>query len=549
MKKYSTLLFSTLALATSLTTPVSANELSDPVANSIETNVLQTEQETVSQGVTTQQNGATLSIYYNRSNDQQQKRIQYAIWSNENGQDDIQWFTAKQSQTDIPIAQLGKAGLYTIHAYIVIDNKLIFLEETSVTLVPVKPNIISSVSTPGYIDVQIDNLPSSVTEVKLPIWSHSNGQDDLIWYTATAMENGRYSLQVPLKQHQFNIGTYSIHLYAKENGTSQASITATSEFVVQAQHIPASTAPVISIQNLNSLKGSYQIKVQETATSKPIKSVEIATWSTSNQSNIKWRTATYSDGSYVSNISFIEHTNHNGHYQNHVYVTYTDGRRAGYVAKTFDLTTARPPITTTISFQKTGLFQLTAQNIYDTTPVTYAVWSEENGQDDLVWYTASQTNPRNISGNIPLSNHKGTGKYHLHIYQSGKGLGAFSFQVTASQRYKEPNTYPTGQCTWGAKELAPWVQNYWGNANQWLTSAKAAGFKIGTTPRVGAIAVWPYDGRGYGHVAVVTAIESTTRIQVKESNYSGNMYVANFRGWFNPLSATWGGSVAYIYPN
>lgn len=105
------------------------------------------------------------------------------------------------------------------------------------------------------------------------------------------------------------------------------------------------------------------------------------------------------------------------------------------------------------------------------------------------------------------------------------------------------NTYPVGQCTWGAKALAPWVHNYWGNANQWPDSARAAGYSVGTQPRVGAVICWPYEGWGYGHVAVVTAV-SGNQIQVKESNWSGNQYISNFRGWFTPDS-----SVVYIYPN
>ena len=57
---------------------------------------------------------------------------------------------------------------------------------------------------------------------------------------------------------------------------------------------------------------------------------------------------------------------------------------------------------------------------------------------------------------------------------------------------------------WGAKTLAPWAGDYWGNGAQWATSAAAAGFRTGSTPQVGAIACWN-DG-GYGHVAVVTAV-------------------------------------------
>ena len=122
--------------------------------------------------------------------------------------------------------------------------------------------------------------------------------------------------------------------------------------------------------------------------------------------------------------------------------------------------------------------------------------------------------------------------------------------TTVSQRptySSNASSYPTGQCTWGAKTLAPWAGDYWGNGGQWATSAAAAGFRTGSTPQVGAIACW--DDGGYGHVAVVTAVESTTRIQVSECNYdgSGNQPIGNYRGWFNPTASR--GTVRYIYPN
>ena len=107
------------------------------------------------------------------------------------------------------------------------------------------------------------------------------------------------------------------------------------------------------------------------------------------------------------------------------------------------------------------------------------------------------------------------------------------------------SSYPVGECTWGAKTLAPWAGDYWGNGGQWAASAAAAGFRTGSQPQVGAIACWN-DG-GYGPVAVVTAVQSTTSIQVSESNYNGIRSIGNYRGWFNPTTAQ--GTVTYIYPN
>lgn len=109
----------------------------------------------------------------------------------------------------------------------------------------------------------------------------------------------------------------------------------------------------------------------------------------------------------------------------------------------------------------------------------------------------------------------------------------------------DASTYPIGQCTWGVKTLAPWAGNYWGNGGQWAASAAAAGFRVGSQPQVGAIACWT-DG-GYGHVAVVTAVQSSTSIQVSEANYLGQQSIGNYRGWFDPTTAQ--GTVSYIYPN
>ncbi|EHI69286.1 peptidoglycan hydrolase PcsB [Streptococcus ictaluri] len=106
--------------------------------------------------------------------------------------------------------------------------------------------------------------------------------------------------------------------------------------------------------------------------------------------------------------------------------------------------------------------------------------------------------------------------------------------------YSANNTYPVGQCTWGAKSLAPWAGNNWGNGGQWAYSAQAAGFSVASTPMAGAIAVWN-DG-GYGHVAVVVEVQSASNIRVMESNFNGCQYVADHRGWFNPSG------VVFIYP-
>ena len=128
---------------------------------------------------------------------------------------------------------------------------------------------------------------------------------------------------------------------------------------------------------------------------------------------------------------------------------------------------------------------------------------------------------------------------------SSSSSSSSSSAASNNARYNA-SSYPVGECTWGVKAQLSWVGPYWGNANQWVASARAEGFSVGTTPQVGAVAVWV--GGAYGHVALVTAVESSTNIQVSESNYMGRRYIGNHRGWFNPTTTS-EGTVYYIYPS
>ncbi len=109
------------------------------------------------------------------------------------------------------------------------------------------------------------------------------------------------------------------------------------------------------------------------------------------------------------------------------------------------------------------------------------------------------------------------------------------------------NTYPTGQCTWGVKQVTGWAGDWWGNGGDWAASAASDGYTVGSTPQVGSIICWS-DG-GYGHVAYVTDVNDQGQIQVLESNYKDNLEINNYRGWFDPNNSVTPGQVSYIYPN
>ncbi len=58
------------------------------------------------------------------------------------------------------------------------------------------------------------SCPYGVREVKVPTWSSINGQDDIIWYTATKQANGTYKVTVKASDHKNSTGLYYVHLLA-----------------------------------------------------------------------------------------------------------------------------------------------------------------------------------------------------------------------------------------------------------------------------------------------------------------------------------------------
>lgn len=115
------------------------------------------------------------------------------------------------------------------------------------------------------------------------------------------------------------------------------------------------------------------------------------------------------------------------------------------------------------------------------------------------------------------------------------------------QYNSDASSYPTGQCTWGVKTVAPWVGDYWGNGGQWAESAARDGFRTGKTAEVGSVASW--DDGGYGHVAYVTDVDPATGyVKVLEANYNGDQSIGDHRGWFDASNSMYG-NVTYIYQN
>jgi surface antigen len=109
------------------------------------------------------------------------------------------------------------------------------------------------------------------------------------------------------------------------------------------------------------------------------------------------------------------------------------------------------------------------------------------------------------------------------------------------------NRYAAGNCTWYAYErraqMGRPVGSFWGNANTWASSARAAGYLVNRTPAAGAVLV---DQAGYfGHVGVVERVHGNGDIVITEmNNYAyGGFNIVNQR----TISAGQASAYQYIH--
>ncbi|KXT76411.1 N-acetylmuramoyl-L-alanine amidase [Streptococcus sp. DD12] len=179
--------------------------------------------------------GLALSLRSQTLNDL--SSVRYAVWSQVNGQDDLHWYQANsQGEVLVPYRDHTGTGLYNIHVYTLKNGQLQGVTTTSKTVSePHLSTKIEALDTATY-QITISGVPDYLTDLSLPVWSDSNGQDDLEWVQASKIAENTYSATVRLSNHNYNLGHYSAHIYGKNqlaNG-KQEGLLATKGFTVTA---------------------------------------------------------------------------------------------------------------------------------------------------------------------------------------------------------------------------------------------------------------------------------------------------------------------------
>ncbi|VED87085.1 D,D-carboxypeptidase [Streptococcus vestibularis] len=387
------------------------------------------------------------------------QEVRVPIWSDKNGQDDLTWYHAdKQSDGSYKVhvdtaSHKGDAGTYSVHLYYMLNGKRTYITETKATVpesteTKVTGKLTISNQTSNGFDVVVTNVSGggkTVQEVRVPIWSDKNGQDDLTWYHADKQSDGSYKVHVDTASHKGDAGTYSVHLYYMLNG-NRTYITETKATVPESQ-----VTGKLTINNQTS-NGFDVVVTNVSGGGKEVKEVRVPIWSDKNgQDDLAWYHADkQSDGSYKVHVDTASHKGDAGTYSVHLYYMLNGNRT--YITET-KATVPESQVTgkLTISNQTSNGFDVVVTNVSGggktVQEVRVPIWSDKNGQDDLTWYHADKQSDGSYKVHVDTASHKGdAGTYSVHLYYMLNGKRTYITETKATVP-ESTETKVTGKLT------------------------------------------------------------------------------------------------------
>ena len=385
--------------------------------------------------------------------------VSVPVWSDDKGQDDLVWHHATLQQdgryrvTVKASDHKNTTGKYHVHLYYTqLNGEQIGVTATTTevsigkTANKGKPSgrvtIENNNSTTGTFDAVIRDVvsPNGLKEVLVPTWSEVNGQDDLIWHKAVKQADGSYRATIKSSEHKNSQGKYQVHVHYIDGSGQRRYVTETVTEVHQSR-----PSGVLSIENQNQISGTFDAVVRNVIAPNGLKEVLIPTWSEVNgQDDLIWHKAVkQADGSYRATIKSSDHKNSQGKYQVHVHYVDGSGQRRYVTETSTQLKLSQPTGKVNIqnNNKETGTFDVVVTDVFSpkgVQAVQVPVWSDQGGQDDLIWYSATRQSDGSYKASIKAENHKNsTGTYHVHLYyiqNDGSRIGVHSTTTQVEYR-------------------------------------------------------------------------------------------------------------------
>ncbi|MCB5153083.1 SH3 domain-containing protein [Streptococcus mutans] len=195
------------------------------------------------------------------------------------------------------------------------------------------------------------------------------------------------------------------------------------KLTTQPSPIETKVSGTIAIQNKTAQQ--FDVIISNVSSTQGIKEVLVPVWSEQNgQDDIVWYQATkQGEGVYKVTVKVSDHKNDSGNYNIHLYYRLSTGELRVVGGKTTEVEAPKPVETTDIisiankSSQGFDVLITNASSTQGIKEVLVPVWSEQNGQDDIIWYQATKQGEGVYKVAVKVSDHKNdSGNYNIHLY-------------------------------------------------------------------------------------------------------------------------------------
>ena len=367
-------------------------------------------------------------------------KVQVPVWSKKD-QSDLYWYEAKKQPDGSYAVKFNIAnhkynyGKYYIDVYAIAGNAIrqymggkTLIIEMPKTQINVEEDTMQAKYVISATDVWVKG---SVKKLQFAVWSKTKGQDDLIWYTATKNVTGEYQVNVPISSHK-TTGLYYADAYLIKTDGTKICVGST-RFQVE----PLSLEK-IDIVNRNDQQGTFDVVLSGLQSASGVDRVQVPVWSKKDQSDLYWYEAKKQpDGSYVAKFNIANHKYNYGRYYVDIYAIAGNSIRQYMGGKIVSIEVPKSTICAKENSSQTN-YVLTAKDVWvkgSVKRLQFAVWSKTEGQDDLIWYTATKNATGEYQVNVPIINHKTSGLYYVHVYMTGMEnssdyVGGTTFNVT-----------------------------------------------------------------------------------------------------------------------
>ena len=107
----------------------------------------------------------------------------------------------------------GKTYYVRIRSYKKVEGKNFYSGWGNVRSIKIKKNAITvKTGTAAKRTLVLDNAPASAGNIRFAVWSGRMGKDDLVWYSASKLSNGRWRAAFQVKNHR-NDGKFYVDAY------------------------------------------------------------------------------------------------------------------------------------------------------------------------------------------------------------------------------------------------------------------------------------------------------------------------------------------------